>query len=63
MKTTQNATQPKETLINYILNLTPAQVDKLIERLPLLKQLAGMSKNELIFSETFLEKVCGRESA
>ena len=62
MKTTQNATQPKETLINYILNMTPAQVDKVIEKLSLLKQLAGMSKNEPPFAEAFLDKVCGKVS-
>lgn len=63
MMNAQTATPNKDALLSYILNLTPAQVDKLVERLDLLKQLAGMTRNELIFAETFLDKVCGKESA
>ena len=63
MKNAQNAISNKDTLIDYIQRLTPAQCDKLVERLPLLKHLAGMTPNELIFAETFLDKVCGRVSA
>ena len=49
----------KTALIDYINNLTPAQAKKLEDGMPLLKQLSQMSKNELIFAETFLSKVCG----
>lgn len=63
MKTAQTATPNRDALIDYIQRLTPAQCEKLVERLPLLKQLAGMTANELIFAETFLDKVCGKVSA
>ena len=63
MKNTQTATPNVDALVDYIQHLTPAQCDKLVERMPLLKQLAGMSANELLFAETFLEKVCGKVSA
>ena len=57
MKNTKTATPNADALIDYIMKLTPAQCDKLVERLPLLKQLAGMTENELVFAETFLGKV------
>lgn len=50
-------------LVDYIMNLTPAQVEKLEERFSLLEQLRDMSRNELLFAETFLGKVCGGKSA
>lgn len=53
----------QDRLVDYIMNLTPAQVEKLVERFSLLEQLRDMSKNELIFAETFLGKVCGKKSA
>jgi len=63
MKNAQTATPNKDALIDYIQRLTPAQCDKLVERMPLLKQLAGMTANELIFAETFLDKVCRKVEA
>lgn len=63
MKNAQTATPAVQALIDYIQRLTPAQCEKLVERMPLLKQLAGMTANELIFAETFLDKVCGKVSA
>lgn len=60
MKNTQTA---NEALIDYILHLTPEQVNKVLELLPLLKQMLAMSANERIFAETFLGKVCGKVSA
>lgn len=63
MKNAQTATPNKDALIDYIQRLTPAQCEKALELLPLLKQLAGMTPNELIFAETFLDKVCGKVSA
>lgn len=59
----QNGKTAQDRLVDYIMNLTPAQVEKLEERLPLLEQLRDMSKNELLFAETFLGKVCGGKSA
>lgn len=53
----------REELFAYVASLTPEQVEKLIERLPLLKQMAGMSGNELLFAERFLDKVCGKVTA
>ena len=62
MKDTAKPTAPaSEALINYILNMTPEQCAKLVERLPLLEQLAGMTEKELIFSEVFLAKICGKK--
>lgn len=63
MQNRQTATPASEALIDYIMHLTPAQCAKLVERLPLLEQLAGMTEKELIFSEVFLKKVCGKVSA
>ena len=36
------------------------QVAKIMEHLPLLKQLVTMTDNELIYSETFLQKLFSR---
>lgn len=47
----------KEKLIAYIASLTPEQADKLVERMPLLKQMKGMSVNELIFTEELLRRL------
>lgn len=47
----------KEKLIAYVSSLTPEQVDKLIDRLPLLKQLPRLSENQLIFTEEFLKRI------
>lgn len=51
MKNPQTATPNRDSLIDYIMKLTPAQCDKLVERLPLLKQLAAA------------DMVCGKVSA
>lgn len=45
-----------EELVQYVESLTEAQTEKLLEHLPLLKQLVDMTDNELIYSETFLEQ-------
>lgn len=60
MKDAQTATRNRDSLIDYIMRLTPAQCDKLIKRLPLLEQVANMSENEQIFAERFLSRVCGK---
>lgn len=47
-------------LISFIENLTEEQVAKIMEHLPLLKQLVIMTDNELIYSKTFLQKLFSR---
>ena len=49
-----------EELVQYVQNLTEEQVEKLLEHLPLLKQLTTMQEHELIYSETFLKKLFNR---
>ena len=44
MKNAQTATPNKDALIDYIQRLTPAQCDKLVKQLPLLKELCGKVK-------------------
>ena len=46
-----------EELVQYVESLIEAQTEKLLEHLPLLKQLVDMTDNELIYSETFLKKM------
>lgn len=46
-----------EELVQYVESLTEAQTEKLLEHLPLLKQLVSMTDNELIYSETFLKRM------
>lgn len=50
----------QEKLIDYIKNLTEEQAEKLVEHLPLLKQLIAMKDYELIYSETLLAKLFNR---
>ena len=47
----------RDELIAYVTSLTSEQVDKLFDRLPLLKQLPGLSENQLIFTEEFLKRI------
>lgn len=47
----------QQELISFIENLTEEQVAKITEHLPLLKQLVTMTDSELIYSETFLQKL------
>lgn len=49
-----------EELVQYVQSLTEEQVEKLLEHLPLLKQLTTMQEHELIYSETFLKKLFSR---
>lgn len=53
----------RDELINYVASLTPEQVDKVMRRLPMFKQIEGMSENESLFAERFLSRVCGKEPA
>lgn len=50
-------------LISFIENLTEEQVAKIMEHLPLLKQLVNMTDSELIYSETFLQKLFSKAGA
>lgn len=50
----------QEKLIDYIKNRTEEQAEKLVEHLPLLKQLIAMKDYELIYSETLLAKLFNR---
>ena len=49
----------REKLIAYIEGLTPEQVDKVIERLPLIKQALSMSNSEALYTQTFTRKMFG----
>jgi len=47
----------REKLIAYIEGLTPEQVDKITNRLPLLKQMLELNEWEAIYTETFTRKM------
>lgn len=49
----------QEELIAYIKGLTPEQVDKVIKRLPLIKQALSMDNNEALYTQTFTRKMFG----
>ena len=49
----------REKLIAYIKGLTPEQVDKVIERLPLIKQALGMTDSQALYTQTFTGKLFG----
>ena len=53
----------KETLIEYVNSLTDAQADRISEHMTILLQLARMTENETIFTETFLDGIFGKVSA
>ena len=53
----QTATPNRDALIAYIANLTPAQCDKLVDRLPLIQQMVKASPDGLRFAEYVLDKV------
>ena len=48
-----------EKLIEYIKGLTPEQIDKVIERLPLIKQALGMTESQALYTQTFTGKLFG----
>jgi len=56
-------TPNRDALIDYIKNLTPAQVNKVVKHMPLLKQLPTMSENELVFVETFAAEAFGGQKS
>lgn len=47
----------KEELLEYIANLTPEQVDKLIARLDLLKKCVAMEDYQAIYTNAFTGKM------
>ena len=53
----------KETLVEYINSLTDAQADRISEHMTILQQLARMTENETIFTETFLDGIFGKVTA
>lgn len=50
----------KEELMKYILSLNEKQVDRIVEHMDLIRCVASMTDNELIYSETFLTKLFGK---
>ena len=42
----------KEKLLHYVQSLTPAQVDKIIARLDLIKQAVEMTEPQAIYTKT-----------
>lgn len=48
-----------EKLIEFVMNLTDEQVEKLVKRLDLLETLRDMNDNELLYGATFLGKLFG----
>lgn len=49
----------REKLIAFIEGLTPEQVDKITQRLPLIKQAMSMNESEAIYTQTFTRKMFG----
>lgn len=49
-----------DELVKFIINLTPAQADKIIKHIDLLKQLSTMSENQMIFTDEFIGRIFGR---
>lgn len=48
-----------EALVNYILSMTEEQATKLLERLDMVKRLAGLTTNEFAFVNQFCNRVWG----
>lgn len=49
----------REKLIAFIEGLTPEQVDKITQRLPLIKQAMSMTESQAIYTQTFTRKMFG----
>ncbi len=47
----------KQELIDYIMSLTPEQVDKLTERLDLLKKVVSMTDSEAVYTNELTGKL------
>jgi len=48
-----------EKLVDYVKSLTPEQVDKIINRLPLLQQMLNLTDNQAIYTQTFTDLAFG----
>ena len=48
-----------EKLIEFVMNLTDEEVEKLVKRLDLFETLRNMTDNELLYGATFLGKLFG----
>ena len=48
-----------EKLVEYIKALTPEQVDKIMNRLPLLRQMLNLTDNQAIYTQTFTDLAFG----
>lgn len=46
-------------LVEFIWSLSAEQIDKIVAHLDILKSVANMSENEMIFTETFLNRLFG----
>lgn len=53
----------KDALVEYVNSLTDAQADRISEHMIILLQLARMTENETIFTETFLDGIFGKVTA
>lgn len=50
----------REELIKYILSLNEKQVERIVEHMDLLRCVASMNDSEMIYSETFLNRMFGK---
>ncbi|MBC1758733.1 hypothetical protein AABM06_03480 [Listeria ivanovii] len=46
-------------LVEFIWSLSAEQIDKVVAHLDILKRLVDMTENEMIFTETFLDRLFG----
>lgn len=51
----------KQELIDYIMNMTPEQIDKVVNRIDLLKQAVNMEDYEAVYISHFAKKLFGHE--
>jgi hypothetical protein len=51
----------KQKLVDYIQNLTPEQVDKILSRFDLLERCITMTESQAIYTDTLTGKLFGSE--
>lgn len=56
-------TEAHEALIAYFKTLTEEQAARALEHLSLLKRISGMTANEQLFLDSFVEQIFGRAGA
>ena len=59
MKPAKPTTSATEALIQYIMNLTQEQTEKVMKRLPQVEKLLNMSDNEIVFTEALTDRIFG----